>query len=142
MIQACEAGGSPVARFTGSRAFLSMDLGLTPQALCLRPFHGLTRLYVNGPGAYAPGFMLAPASQADALFLRGGRVDNRFNLRDVVCRKAAAPRVLVDHFFTRRDVDAIEFIIRDVTLNPLNLRSHLIQNVAGSLRHRLQLRGR
>jgi len=38
---ACEAGGSAVARFTGSIAFLFSD-----------------------PGACAPGFMLPPASQA------------------------------------------------------------------------------
>ena len=43
MIRACGAGGSAVARFTGSIAFLFSD-----------------------PGACAPGFMLPSASQARA----------------------------------------------------------------------------
>jgi len=41
-ISAREAGGSAVARFTGSIFLIDEVLGLAPQALCFRPLRGLT----------------------------------------------------------------------------------------------------
>ena len=51
-IAAREAGGSAVARFTGSIAFLIFHLGLAPQALCFRPLRGLKKFQADGGGDF------------------------------------------------------------------------------------------
>jgi hypothetical protein len=42
-------------------------------------------------------------------------------------------------FFVGRDVDAVNFVVGDVALDPLNLRAHSLQDTARLLRNCLQL---
>src|SRR6476659_93690 len=73
--------------------------------------------------------------------LRGRRIDQRFHRRDLIGWEATHPRMLAHHLLVRRDVDAVDLVVGDVALNPLDLRSELIQDVAGAHRDRLQLVG-
>src|ERR1035441_5010189 len=60
------------------------------------------------------------------------------NLRYPVGWKSAHLGVFTDRFFVRRDVNAIDFVVGDIAVEPLNLRSHFGQHTAGLLRNRSQ----
>ena len=49
---------------------------------------------------------------------------------DFVRGECAFPRVLAHHFLVRRDVDAVDLVVRDVAVNPLDLRPHLSEHAA------------
>src|SRR4028119_1235044 len=70
---------------------------------------------------------------------RGGRVYDRADLRDLVGREAALLGVLADHILVRGDVGAVDLVVRNLALDPLYLRSHVVEDVAGGLREPLQL---
>ena len=74
--------------------------------------------------------------------LRRSRIDDGLYLGDLVCGKPALAGVLFYHPFVRGDIDAINLVIRDITLDPLNSRPHLVEHSAGLLRYGLQLFGR
>src|SRR6185369_5728995 len=58
------------ARCRGLRCFYwHVNLGLAPQALCLRPLSRAALLLAREPGARAPGFMLTPAVAGCADFI-------------------------------------------------------------------------
>ena len=69
--------------------------------------------------------------------LGGSRVDDRSHLRDSIGRKTALSGMFAHHLLVRRVIDAINFIVRDVTVHPLNLRSQFLQHAARLLRNRL-----
>src|SRR5215207_5654863 len=73
---------------------------------------------------------------------RRRRVDHAPDLGDAVGGEAAALRVLADGRLVRGDVDAVDLVARDVALDPLNLRPHLLQHAARLLRDGLQLLAR
>ncbi|CAA9492088.1 MAG: hypothetical protein AVDCRST_MAG05-1941 [uncultured Rubrobacteraceae bacterium] len=50
--------------------------------------------------------------------------------------------MLTDHVLVRGDVGAVDLVVRHLALNPLYLRPHLVEDVAGGLRDALQLLGR
>src|ERR1044071_2690897 len=62
-----------------------------------------------------------------ALFRRR-RVDHPLDVRDAVGGEAAALCVLADGRLVRGDVDAVDLVARDVALDPLNLRPHLLRS--------------
>lgn len=62
------------------------------------------------------------------------RVDNGFHPGDVIGGKPTHPRVLLYDLFVRRDVNAVKLVVRNVALEPLNLWSKFIQDVARTLR--------
>src|SRR5580692_3495176 len=74
--------------------------------------------------------------------LCGRRVDHRANLRDSIRRKPALRRMFADRLFIRSDVNAINLVVGNVTLHPLDVRTHFPQHTAGLLRDTLQLLGR
>lgn len=71
--------------------------------------------------------------------LRGCGINRRSNLRDAVGGKPALVGVLADRLFIRGYVDAVDIVVGDVALDPLNLRSHLSQNATRFLRYGMQL---
>jgi hypothetical protein len=56
--------------------------------------------------------------------LRGCRIDQRPNSRDSVGREAALLGMLTYRVFIGGHVNAVDFVVRDVTVNPLNLSIH------------------
>src|SRR5258708_9411114 len=48
--------------------------------------------------------------------------------------------MLPHHFFIRRNVDAINLVLCNEALQPLDLRSHVVQHTAGFLRDRDYIR--
>src|SRR5437867_786404 len=73
--------------------------------------------------------------------LRGGRIDHRADARDPVRRETALLRVLANRLLVGRHVHAIDLVVRHVTVDPLDLRTHLPQHPARLLRNPLQLLG-
>jgi hypothetical protein len=67
--------------------------------------------------------------------LCGCRIDHRPNSRDPVRRKTTLLGMLTYCVFIGRHVYAVDFVVRDVALNPLNLSAHLSQNSARLLRY-------
>ena len=66
--------------------------------------------------ATARGRRLTPAEEP--ISPPGGQVDDGADQGHLVGRKAAAPGVLEDDVLVGRDVDAIELVLGDVTLQP------------------------
>src|ERR1039457_4664068 len=66
-------------------------------------------------------------------------IDDAAHLRDLVSREAALAGVFADQFFVGRDVHAIQLVIGDVTLDPLNRRSEVAENATRGLRNALEL---
>src|SRR5579884_1554321 len=69
------------------------------------------------------------------------RIDDSAHFGNAVGRKSSLPGMLPDHLGIRSDVDAVDFVIGDVALHPLNLRTEVAQHGAGLLRNLLQLLG-
>jgi hypothetical protein len=67
---------------------------------------------------------------SEAVLLRRGRVDHRPHARNDIGRKASVVRVLPHHLHVRRNVDAVDLIVRHVAFNPLDLRAQASQHVA------------
>jgi hypothetical protein len=65
------------------------------------------------------------------LFASGG-IDDRPDFRNPVGGEATHLGVLADHGFIGRDVDAIDLVVGDEALNPLNLGPQLMQYSTGS----------
>src|SRR3954453_2433231 len=61
------------------------------------------------------------------------------DLRNLVAWKAAESGMLADHVFVRRAVDAVELVIGDVAVDPLDLWSEIVENRARSLRCMLEV---
>src|SRR4051794_40570644 len=73
--------------------------------------------------------------------LRRGRVDDRPDPRDAVGGEPALPGVLAHRLLVRREVHAVDLVVGDVALDPLDLRPHPPQDAAGLLRDGLELLG-
>ena len=71
----------------------------------------------------------------------GGRVDDRSDLTDLVGRESAEFGMLPDEIFVRRDVDAVDLVISDIALKPLDFGSKLVQHGTGGLRYPLKIGG-
>src|SRR6202042_3397758 len=69
----------------------------------------------------------------------GGGVYYGADLRDFVGGKAAGLCVLPYGVFVGSDVDAIDFVVGDIAVQPLDLRPHVAQDAAGCLGDSLQL---
>lgn len=54
-----------------------------------------------------------------------GRINHLINLRDTISGKATLLDMLLCHFPIRRDVDAVNLIRGDITLDPLDLAAQL-----------------
>jgi len=63
----------------------------------------------------------------DFRLLEGGGINQPAHRRHPISRNAQTPGVLADTVFVRRQVHTIDFVFRDVTVKPLNLRAHLVQ---------------
>src|ERR1700678_1634868 len=87
---------------------------------CCRSARGTNELLMEGIARYD-----MYRQHARLLLLGGGRIDHRSNLSDSMCRKTTLLCVHTDRVFVGGNVDAIDFPVRDVTLNPLNLSAHL-----------------
>src|SRR5207249_10125151 len=79
-----------------------------------------------------------PADPARAL-LGGGRVDHGAHRRDPVGREAAGLGVLPDELLAGRDVDAVDRVVRDIALDPLDLGTQRPQDLVRLLRDGLEL---
>ena len=66
------------------RVIADRDKSLMILAASCRPFHGLAIRFNSDPGACAPGFMLAPASQATTALL----VQSAANLHSVIANRS------------------------------------------------------
>jgi hypothetical protein len=84
---------------------------------------------VTNPGNAAA--LCPPGMGAEATLLRGGRVDDRPHFGYLVRRKASTLRVFTDHVRVWLDIHAIDPVIGNVTLDPLNRRPLPLQNGTG-----------
>src|SRR3954469_15755358 len=75
----------------------------------------------------------------DPTLLGGGRIDRRADLRNAVSGEAGRLGVLPDQILARRAVDAIDLIVGDVGMDPLDLGPELAQHAARALRGALQI---
>ncbi|MDX6458083.1 MAG: hypothetical protein QOE55_1780 [Acidobacteriaceae bacterium] len=67
--------------------------------------------------------------------VQGERVNETADCRDTVGWNTCAARVLPNAVFIRRQVNAIDFVLGDVTVEPLNLRPHSIQSLQRAQGH-------
>lgn len=75
------------------------------------------------------------------LHFGGCGIDGRADLRDSICGEAALGGVFADQSFVGCDVDAVDFVLGHVAVNPLNFRAKFAQHAAGGLRDGLELLG-
>ncbi len=57
------------------------------------------------------------------------RVNETAYCRDTIGRNACSAGMLPDAVFVRREVNAIDLVLGDVTVEPLNLRPHCVQRL-------------
>src|ERR1700722_5735431 len=74
--------------------------------------------------------------------LADGGVDDRSYLGDAIGREAALLGMGANGGLVRRDVDAVDLVVGDVAVQPLDLGAQLTQHSARRLRDGLQLGGR
>jgi hypothetical protein len=67
-----------------------------------------------------------------------GRIDKGLYVRNTIRREAPLLSVFPNHCFVRSDVHAIDLVSRNIAVEPLNLRSHLVQHAARFLGNGLQ----
>jgi hypothetical protein len=79
-----------------------------------------------------------PLNEKQVLYLSGNRTDHGLDFGNAVGGKPALCGMLTDHDLTGSDIDAIDLIVCYKALNPLDLCSHLVQNLTGLLRNPLQ----
>jgi hypothetical protein len=79
-------------------------------------------------------------ADGEALSLRGGRVDQAAHCRDAIAGDACTLGVLLDCGFVWSEVDAVHFVAGDVAVQPLDLRSHILQDRDRFFRQLTQLR--
>src|SRR5262245_30911908 len=65
-----------------------------------------------------------------ATLFRGRRVNARLYFADGIDGKASAHRVLANELGARREVKAVELVVGDIAVHPLNLRAEVMQNAA------------
>src|SRR6266404_5921679 len=73
------------------------------------------------------------------LALRRCRIDDRLYFGDAIGREAPLLGMVAHHLFIWRDVDAINLVVGDIALQPLNLWPEISEHSARFLRDRLQL---
>src|SRR6185295_4431191 len=61
----------------------------------------------------------------------GRGINDGFDLTNGIDRKTPARGVLANHLRVRRDVNAIKLVVRDIALNPLDLRAEVTEDPAG-----------
>ena len=69
----------------------------------------------------------------------GGRIDHRPDPGDAVGGEARRFRVLADQLLARRAVNAVDLVVGDVGMDPLDFRPELAENRAGALRRTLEV---
>src|ERR1035438_8899272 len=79
-----------------------------------------------------------PASARQYVFRSGG-VNHRFDFRDGIHGKLTTTGVLTNDFSVGGDIDAIDLVVRNITLHPLNLRPQRLHNTTGRLRNYSEL---
>src|ERR1039458_988181 len=62
-----------------------------------------------------------------------GWIDHQLDFRNAVCGESALSGMLAHHFFVGRDVDTVNFVLSDVAVQPLDLRTQVVQHAAGFL---------
>src|SRR5437773_10637385 len=53
-------------------------------------------------------------------------IDDRFDLGNAICRKAALLCMLANHSYVRRDIYTVEFVVGDIAVLPLNLCAEVL----------------
>src|ERR1700682_5516717 len=97
------------------------------QVRATSPYEGTRKV---AAGCHRIALSPSPCSFAVALRLCCRGVNHAANCRDAICRKAALPGVLSNHFFIWRDIDAIDLVIGEVSFHPLDLRPEVSQDAA------------
>ena len=57
------------------------------------------------------------------------RINQTAHSRDAIGRNSRPTRVFANDVFIRRKVYAVNFVFRDITVKPLNLRPHVFQGL-------------
>ena len=84
--------------------------------------------------ALGRGFCLLPENS-----LAGCGIDDGADLGNGVCREPSLLGVLANCSLVRGDVDAVNLVVCDITLEPLDAWSHGLDHAAGFLRDGVQL---
>src|SRR4029078_4639202 len=71
--------------------------------------------------------------------LRRRRIDDVADLADLVRWKAAALRMLADDVFVRCAIDAVDLVVGDVAVDPLDVRAKVRRNGATRLGRTLEI---
>jgi hypothetical protein len=66
---------------------------------------------------------------------QGGRVNETADRRDTVGWDTCSARMFPDAVFIRSEVNAIDLVLGDVTVEPLDLRPHSTQNLQRAQGH-------
>ena len=80
-----------------------------------------------------------PTAESRRHLFGGRRVNRRPDSSDAVCREAGRLSMLVDQIFAWGSVNAVDLVISDIAMDPLNVRPQITQYVARSLRRAFQL---
>src|SRR6185312_819729 len=91
-----------------------------------------------GPGALPPRTAIGTAFRLAQLL----GIDEPADGRNPIRGDPYAPCVLADAFLVRREVHAIDLVLRNVSVVPLDLRPHVFQRLEGSQGERADLRFR
>src|SRR5271165_1030537 len=83
----------------------------------------------------------SPDEASGATRLRFGDcgIDDRRDLGNSICGEAALAGVFPDQGLVRSDIDAVDFVLGHVAVDPLNLGTEFAQDAAGGLGDGLQL---
>src|SRR5579863_2879221 len=86
----------------------------------------------SGPGTRRAGLR-------DWLRFGGCGIDDRGDLGNSICGEAALGGMFADQRLVGCNVDAVDFVLGHVAVNPLNFGTEFAQDAAGGLRDGLQL---
>src|SRR6516164_3993771 len=80
-------------------------------------------------------------ARSSPLLLGRRRVDRGSNLGDIVRGEAALACMFANSVLVRGDVDAVDFVLGYIAVQPLHVRAQVLENAARFLRDGLQLLG-
>ena len=63
------------------------------------------------------------------MLIQASRIDQAAHCGNAIGGDAGSESVLPDSLLVRRKVNAVDFVLSDVTVEPLNLRPHFLQRL-------------
>src|SRR5689334_12896188 len=89
----------------------------------------IPRLLTRGAGPWAWTTRSNMLCKSRARLRQASRINQAAHRGNAIGGDAGSARMLPDSLLVRCKVDAINLVFRDITMQPLNLRPHLIQGL-------------